>query len=158
MWVKCRSITLTHQDRSLLSGYSEITDKHITAAQELMKSQFPEVDGLRNPLLQNKPFEQQDNCSQVLKAIFIRCCHWACVQINKGDVFLYDSAYSSPSIDTLCVISKLVHCMESSYGINVMNIAKQKGVLDCGFYAIAICYLIKIQQQLFMVKILCVHI
>lgn len=28
--------------------------------------------------------------------------------------------------------------MESSYGINVMNIAKQKGVLDCGLYAIAI--------------------
>ena len=38
------------------------------------------------------------------------------------------------SIDTLCVISQLVHCMESSYGINIMNIAKQTGVLDCGLY------------------------
>lgn len=138
MWIKCGSITLTHQDRNQLSGYLELTDKHINAAQELMKLQFPEIDGLRNTHLQNKPFQQQANCSQILQAIFIRRCHWACVQINKGSVCLYDSAYSSASSDTLCVISQLVQCMEPSYGINVMNIAKQIGVLDCGLYAIAI--------------------
>ena len=87
MWVKCGCITLTHQDRNQLSGCSELTDKHINAAQELMRLQFPEIDGLRDTLLQNKPFQQQASCSQILQAIFIRHCHWACVQIMKGSVF-----------------------------------------------------------------------
>ena len=56
---------VTNQNKIQLSEYSELTDRHINAAQELMKLPFPDIDGLRDTLLQNKSSHQRANCSQI---------------------------------------------------------------------------------------------
>ena len=51
---------------------------------------------------------------------------------------MYDSAYTSVSADTFQVVARLVQCVEPSFQIQVMNISKQRGAVDCGLYAITV--------------------
>ena len=61
---------------------------------------------------------------------------WIC--LNENQVSLYDSAYTSVSTDTFQVVAKLVQCAEPSFKIEVMNISKQSGAVDCSLYAITV--------------------
>ena len=135
LWVKNGTLTLMKQDKDRLMGGHELTDNDINFAQLLLKSQFPDIDGFRNTLEQNKPFRKVSKCSKIMQVIFIRKCHWACILLNENRVFLYDSAYTAVSTDTFQVISRLVQCTDSSFNIEVMNIPKQSGAVDCGLYA-----------------------
>ena len=74
----------------------------------------------------------------LLQIIHIRGSHWAAIQMVKdNEVLLYDSAYSTVTMDTVDVISKLIHCMESIITIHVMNVSKQVGATDCALFAMA---------------------
>ena len=73
-----------------------------------------------------------------MQVIFIRECHWACVLIHENQMSLYNSAYTSVSADTFQVVARLVKCAEPSFQIQVMNISRQRGAVDCGLYAIAV--------------------
>ena len=59
IWVKCGDVTLTKQEKDRLIGGHELSDTHINFAQLLLKQQFPNIDGFRNTLQQNKPFINQ---------------------------------------------------------------------------------------------------
>ena len=93
-----------------------------------------------NTLEQNKPFIKRllESSAKFMQVIFIRKCHWACILLNENQVSLYDSAYTSVSTDTFRVVARLVQCVEPSFKIEVMNISKQSGAVDCGLYAIAV--------------------
>ncbi|KAL5503163.1 hypothetical protein EMCRGX_G010071 [Ephydatia muelleri] len=140
IWVKCGDVTLTKQEKDRLIGGHELSDTHINFAQLLLKQQFPNIDGFRNTLQQNKPFIKRlpESSAKLMQVIFIRKCHWACILLNENQVSLYDSAYTSVSTDTFQVVARLVQCAEPSFKIEVMNISKQNGAVDCGLYAIAV--------------------
>ena len=71
----------------------------------------------------------------LLQIIHIRGSHWAAIQmVNDNEVLLYDSAYRSVILDTVDVISKLVHCVKSSI---IMNVSKQAGAVDCALFVMA---------------------
>ena len=53
-------------------------------------------------------------------------------------MWLYASAYTSISTDTLEVIAQLVHTKEQSIKIQMMNVAQQSGTTDCALYAMAV--------------------
>ena len=74
----------------------------------------------------------------LLQIIHIRESHWAAIKmVNNKEVLLYDSAYTTISMDTVDIITKLIHCMESAATIHVMNVAKQAGMTDCALFAMA---------------------
>ena len=74
----------------------------------------------------------------VLQVLYVNSGHWACLRLQQGEVFLYDSVYSLASNDTLHIIAQLVQSKEQSLRIQLMNVAKQSGSVDCGLYALAI--------------------
>ena len=63
--------------------------------------------------------------------------HWATLQIVGTEIQLYDSLFTSASDETLQLIAQLVKTKNNSIDINVMNIQKQAGTVDCAIYAIA---------------------
>ena len=77
-------------------------------------------------------------------------CKWYCkycmlivvtgyvFEFNKvKSSYNYDSVYSLASNDTLHIIAQLVQSKEKSLRIQLMNVAKQSGSVDCGLYALA---------------------
>lgn len=74
----------------------------------------------------------------LLQIIHIRESHWAAIKmVDNKEVLLYDSAYTTISMDTVDIITKLIHSMESAATIHVMNVAKQAGMTDCALFAMA---------------------
>ena len=65
--VKCGTLTLMKQDKDHLMGGHELTDNDINFAQLLLKSQFPDIDGFRNTLEQNKSFRKVSKCSKIMQ-------------------------------------------------------------------------------------------
>lgn len=143
-WVKHGGILLTKKEKHEILNKKELSDMHINAFQNLMKRSYPHISGLQNTLLQNTAM----NCklpretSMVLQIIHIktspRSGHWAALQIFENDeVHLYDSAYTSAVGDSKETIAKLIHSEKDYIKINIMNVSKQRGTVDCGLYAIA---------------------
>ena len=134
-WVRYGGITLSKKDRYELTSGKELSDLHVNAYQALLKSNFPQIHGFQNTLLQQKyPLEH----SEVLQVIHVRKSHWATIETSGSNVYLYDSSYTSLSTDTYYTIAQLVRCKESEIKIHVMNISKQTGSTDCALFALAI--------------------
>ena len=130
---------LTKKEQQDILGGKELNDKVLSAFQCLLKKKFPHIAGLQNTLLQqrnhNTKIPREDR-QMLLQIIHIRETHWAAIKmVNNKEVLLYDSAYTTISMDTVDIITKLIHCMESAAIIHVMNVTKQAGMTDCAFFA-----------------------
>ncbi len=73
----------------------------------------------------------------LLQVLHVRQSHWAVLQLQGSEIRLYDSAYSSASMDTMETIARLVQCKKNSFSILLMNLARQIGSVDCGLYTLA---------------------
>ena len=131
-WLSFQNILLTNSDRLVLMSGSELNDKHINFAQELLRKQFPSLHGLRSSL---SPIVNigvwVDNYVQIFHCFGN---HWVCastVGCAAGIVHVYDLLYTSVSKDTLDSLKK-IKCV-------VPRSQKQGGTKDCGLYAIATC-------------------
>ena len=49
---------------------------------------------------------------------------------------MYDSLFTSVSDETLQLIAQLMKTRNSSIDVNIMNVQKQAGAVDCGLYAV----------------------
>ena len=138
-WTRCGGIVLTKKDLQLITSGRELSDMHVNAYQNLMRKQFPHIGGFKNTLLELKsPLpHHKESGSKSLQIIHTRNSHWASLQISGTDIFLYDSAYSSASVDTLEVVAQLVRSSKKAIEIQVMNVAKQSGSVDCALFAMA---------------------
>ena len=54
-----------------------------------------------------------------------------------NDVLLYDSIFTSPSIETKKSIAQLIQSKEKHFDIMIMNVQRQTNSVDCGLYATA---------------------
>ena len=54
-----------------------------------------------------------------------------------NDVLLYDSIFTSPSIETKKSITQLIQSKEKHFDIMIMNVQRQTNSVDCGLYATA---------------------
>ena len=103
-----------------------------------MKSSYPHICRLQNTLLQNTALNcsLQRKTTMTLQIIHIKTSpqsgHWATLQIFENDeVHLYDSAYTSAVGDAKETIAKLIHSDKDHIKINIMNVSKQSGTVDC---------------------------
>lgn len=119
---------------SIISG-DKLSDLHINFAQQLLKQQFPLLNGLQCTLLQNK-----EHVGKPLELQVIHCCtrdHWivaSTISCKAGVVSVYDSVYSSVDKETNEVIASLFR----STTVKMMETQKQEGGKDCGLFALAI--------------------
>ena len=115
----------------------KLTDKEINRAQNLLKSQFPKLNGLKLTLHQEKVSVQAT--TNWLQIIHCRQRdHWilaTTIGCDETMVLLYDSVYRNADEPTKVILFKV---FPNDIKIKVIGTTqKQLGGKDCGIFAIA---------------------
>ena len=120
---------------------AELSSDEINYAQELLKLQFPNINGYQSTFLQDKPLDlTEDAVKNKIQIIYCKSQHhWiaaSTMQCTLGQVKVYDSVFTYCDKETEKVISNLFQWNTTKLLITVSRCCKQKGVVDCGLYAI----------------------
>ncbi|XP_065681701.1 uncharacterized protein LOC124811080 [Hydra vulgaris] len=144
-WLRFNTMSLSIADRSLItSPVGLLNDKVIYAAMILCKRQFPEMDGLQDPIL---CFAGQCNSAPFTSRGFVQIFndeikgHWITVanqHCKEGKINIYCSLQLTPSKECTRSIAKFARLQCATIELNINNVSRQKDLL-CGFYAIANC-------------------
>ncbi|KAI8516096.1 hypothetical protein Bbelb_069090 [Branchiostoma belcheri] len=129
------------EDREALQKGQWLTDKHMNAAQHLIKSEYPLIDGLRDTVVlmanQSGPVRATSDSLQVHNIKD----HWVLSSSTGGSITVYDSLQPSMKPE---LRSQLVHLYkqfaegeDQIISVNVVCAQRQQGGNDCGLYAIA---------------------
>jgi O6-methylguanine-DNA--protein-cysteine methyltransferase len=129
---------------SLGSAAIEIVQKnkwlendHIELANMLLQKQFPKMNGFQPPEFgQDLSFSPiRDSFIQILH---VRKNHWITVAgVPPGTVHIYDSVYSTVSVDTKMQVASLMCSNESTIVFKIHRVQYQQGSDDCGVFAVA---------------------
>ena len=138
--IKRPTFKLEKEDEAIITGNHMLTDKHITIAQNLLKKQFPHINGLMSTTLgpigqfevmQNKKFIQILHTGQT---------HWICItniDCPNGTIKVYDSLYKSLTPLTKKQIADILYCENDKIDVFIQPVVPQTNAVDCGVYAIA---------------------
>lgn len=140
VWVVLgRKFVLLLEDKFCIESGSELNDIHINFAQLLIRKQFTHLGGLTSTL----SLSQRETflpVTDTLQIVHDRGNHWIVVSTvdtaATGEVYIYDSLYTTVHPDTKSLIMKLF-----GYGmkLTLMECQQQNGCKDCGVFAIACC-------------------
>jgi len=125
-----------------------LDDEHISAAQDLLQQQHPNVSGLQSSTLQyTRTFDVHKDKP------FVQCLHenrnhWITVSTvgcSTGVVQVYDSSqHLKLSTSLKCIIADMLQSSNDSIVVQYIKMQEQFGASDCGLFAIAtattICY------------------
>ena len=142
LWISINAhYHLNEEDKSVISSGGQLTDKHINFALEILKKQFPSLNGLRCTLLLAKQngISMLNSPSNYLQIVHARNNHWIVVSTLgclPNHVKIYDSLHFDVDEQTIHLIRSLFG-QEASYELH--NSPRQKGYKDCGLFAIANC-------------------
>lgn len=135
------NLVLYDRDRDILTSAGEwLNDNLISAAQQLIKKEYPYINGLQNPILQRSmTFEIMES-----KA-FVQCLnllnnHWLTISTlgcPPDTVRVYDSMNCSLSASMKKLIADLLHTASKAITIEYINVQQQRGGSDCGLFSIA---------------------
>ena len=142
-WVDNLGLSVA-DERVLLDG-KWLTATHISAANTLLKSQFPSQNGLHDTCVLKQRGVWMSHSDGLVQIVHISAGHWACLSnkfSSEGNVELFDSLHTAPEEgDTIITQAcSIVRTQMPSLTINVMNVGRQEGGSDCGLYAIAMAY------------------
>lgn len=137
-WVGISTINLTKQDKiDLLSG-ENLNDKHIHAAQLLLKEQFPNLGGLVDPVLLSSNLASNVPTQNTSLQIHHVPGHWLMsYSSERGNINIYNSIKNTVLTPSLLQQLNIVYEDKSPEHITVRCCQEQAGVNDCGLYAIA---------------------
>ena len=144
-WIQIGKLLLTSKDKLAITGGKTLSDIHITAAQKLLSTQYPHLNGFLNTLCHEK--KTLPTIRDVIQIINLKDNHWAVFSTYapwisssyENTIWYYDSAYSGLPTKSEVTISHLVsECSSNQFTVHIMPVAKQLGVIDCGLYSIAI--------------------
>ena len=127
-------------------GGEWLTDDHMFYAQELLRMQFPTIDGWQSTLLaqNNGYFPAKMDAIQIH---IVSDSHWVTSARLGGTVTLFDcrkvgSHISSTLTHQLCQVYRTSICESagnSFLAVNVATVQKQRGSDDCGVFCNSIC-------------------
>ena len=140
VWTIVGSTILTMQDRRVLESEEWLSDKHIHAAQQLLKKQHPQIAGLQDTILQVTGVFDVHGSREFVQCLNLGSSHWMVVSTlgcTSGVVRVYDSLHFSPSMSVKKTIARMIHTKEQAIKIEEMAVRMQKGGNDCGLFAIA---------------------
>ena len=120
-------------------GCKWLNDEDINKVMELIKKQFPLLEGLHNCLIGHsyRSFPKTDGA--FIQILHINGNHWITVQHEpqSGFVHVYDSMYSSTSFDAKRQIAALLRMKDRQIELKIQPVQYQKGCTDCGVFAVA---------------------
>ena len=130
--------------KQVVGGGEWLTDDHMFYAQELLRMQFPTIDGWQSTLLaqNNGYFPAKMDAIQIH---IVSDSHWVRSARLGSTVTLFDcckvgSHISSTLTHQLCQVYRTSICESagnSFLAVNVATVQKQRGSDDCGGFAIA---------------------
>lgn len=123
---------------------------HIAAVQSLLKSQFPSIGGLKDPITQLSTKSDISLSSGSLQILHINSNHWITVStcnLKDVDNIVNDSKYQHLEKATKRPLAKLVCTKQDSLKVSIANINKQSGSDDCGVFSAAYCTSLAYQQD-----------
>lgn len=135
-WLALGGVELSQADKLTNVSGEQLTDKHVNFAQELLKTQFKNVGGLRPTYLlstlENAPYQR----TSVLQMLHCRDNHWitAASESDSPSVRVFDSVFLTLDGVTTNLLRQL---FGPNTAICVEESRKQHGGSDCGLYAIA---------------------
>ena len=142
-WVNDLGLSVA-DEQTLVNGKS-LTATHMSAANCLLKSQFPAQNGLQDTYTLKHSCIWLSTPDRFVQIIHVSSNHWACLS-NKfsspGSVDLFDSMHTDPIEDDtiLTQVCSILHTPNPTVTTNVVNVGRQEGVRDCGLFAIAMAY------------------
>ena len=134
--------------RNTLKTGQQLTDEHVDLAQQLLKKQFPHIDGLQTTLLvQNDGFVPVQHESIQIHHI---PGHWVTSSSLGLEVAVYDSKFGGMGLSPL-LTPQLASLYKLKIGndedgdesdpatltVEVPYVQQQEGYTDCGLFAIA---------------------
>lgn len=138
--MKRPNFKLEKEDEAIVTGNQMLTDKHITIAQNLLKKQFPHINGLMSTTL--GPIGQFEvmHSQEFIQILHTGQTHWICVTnigCARGAVKVYDSLYRTVTPLTKMQIADLLCWKEEKIDVIIQPVMPQTNAVDCGVYAIA---------------------
>ena len=141
-------VKATKEDEDVIMKNHWLTDVQIGKAQNLLKQQFPHMQGLQATTL--GPLQQFDVMrSKFVQILHTGAKHWICISntycSQMNSIKIYDSMYLGVNAITKKQISSILH-IESADAIKIMvePVTQQMNGSDCGVFAIAfaaaLCY------------------
>ena len=133
-----------NEKKKQVVGGEWLTDDHMFYAQELLRMQFPTIDGWQSTLLaQNNGYLPAK--MDTIQIHIVSDSHWVTSARLGGTVTLFDcrkagSHISSTLTHQLCQVYRTSICESagnSFLAVNVATVQKQRGSDDCGVFAIA---------------------
>ena len=134
VWVK--SFHLNQNNRECILDGSELTDRHIDAANILMKKQFPHIGGLDSPLTTMSTTNEKAKSPHMQILHSKSRQHWVLSTNINNSIIYIDSLYSGVISDDIVVQLKKIYGEECSM-VTVPYVQQQKGATDCGLFCIA---------------------
>ena len=122
-------------DRKMVNEGQELSDKHILAAQQLLKKQFPSNNGLNDTVtLASRSTPEPTPYVQIMH---VNGNHWLTIAASnqKGPVEVFDSL--KPAKLTASTLQSIKKFHGQTCLVKLMNNQKQEGFKDCGLFAIA---------------------
>ena len=116
---------------------SMLTDRHITVANQMLRKQFPDVRGLKSPVM------GQSLCFPVTEPPFVQEIHvgenhWSTVvAVDHTTVKLFDSMFRCVGTCVSQQTASMLQSNESHISFHIENAQIQEGGVDCGLFAIA---------------------
>ena len=99
-----------------------LDDRIINHAQELIKREYKDTDGLQDPVLWR--FATVDG--KFVQVLHVNNNHWICVAGSKNnEVSVYDSMGGNLSKDTVHVIARMVKCEDEELIVKLMPVQRQ---------------------------------
>ena len=134
---KDEDVKLTNQEVSLVKNGRMLNDRHIDAANQMLRKQFPEVRGLKSPVMgQSLSFPVTD--PPFVQILHVRENHWmTVVALDKTTVHVYDSMFRCVGTCVSMQSASMLQSSEDHISFRIQNVQIQDGGVDCGLFAIA---------------------
>lgn len=132
VWLIFNSITLTTEDKNIITLGNWLTNKHMNSAQSLLKKQNNNVAGLYFTLLLHA-VTTPVTAPGALQSMHCRGNHWivtTTIGCPTGQVKVFDSSLDPTTMEVIAKIFGAVLVISLSG-------PKQAGSNDCGVFAIA---------------------
>ena len=127
-----------------ISSGGKLGDEHINATNQLLLSQYPNVQGLCTPVLGQKLCFPEFNVLQgytgnaYLQVLHTGADHWITIEIvSEEEIRIRDSMFLKPTYHTLKQISSIVKSRYHQIQMSLSKVQFQKTAIDCGVYALA---------------------
>ncbi len=139
-----KRLGLHESDRTTVRCGEWLTDKHINAAQSLLREQFPLQQGLQDTLLVEQCRTYHSGTNNFVQILYINGNHWVCTSNRfspAGAVDVFDCSTCSRNSRTLKrQLALILQCPAASFCVRHIDVQRQNGSSECGLFAIAFAY------------------